>query len=214
MSGLASTGWPARIIHVNEDGWVLINRGSARGVAVGLRLLAVTAGTRELRDLYPEKDALGLMDLGSGSNTDGGRVVFRFRRTFELLEVIHVENACAVAIAARVPAERRPTVYRGAEGELLVWVPLSLDYVYPLASGDDDSEDGSEDGSEEDPTDDENAVPASDDTQAPATADPVGSFNQEDDLWSQSLPLNGLHVGDVVVPAIPASTDQRYDWMK
>jgi hypothetical protein len=45
--------WPADIIHVNEDGWVLINRGRAHGVLPGLRLLVVGSGIRELRDLFP-----------------------------------------------------------------------------------------------------------------------------------------------------------------
>lgn len=195
MSGGASTaagtGWPARIIHVNEDGWVLVNRGSAQGVAPGLRLLVVTQGTRELRDLY--------RDSGGAAS---GPVVLRVRRTFELLEVIQAERDCAIAIAARVPVERRPTVFHGQDGELLVWVPLPADYAYPQSTP--AADDGDED--EEDTPADTGATPdaeASD--RIPASADPEGSVAQEDELWEQSLPLNGLHVGDWVLPALPAT---------
>ncbi len=52
MSQPVGALWPADIIHVNEDGWVLINRGSRHGVAVGLHLLVVGTGVRELRDLF------------------------------------------------------------------------------------------------------------------------------------------------------------------
>src|SRR5262249_51936744 len=99
-----SSGWPADVVHVNEDGWVLINRGRTHGVAPGLRLLVVGSGVRDLRDLY-----------NSASAGDEPPVVLRTRRTFELLEVIHVEERCAVAISERVPAARRPQFYAGPE---------------------------------------------------------------------------------------------------
>ncbi len=46
-SPTASGTWPADVIHVNEDGWVLVNRGSQHGVFVGMRLLVGGAGIRE-----------------------------------------------------------------------------------------------------------------------------------------------------------------------
>lgn len=88
--------WPAQVIHVNEDGWVLINRGTRHGAAPGLRLIVVGAEVRELRDLYAQPA--------------GGAPVLRIRSSFEQLEVIHAEERCAVAIASRVPAERRPQI--------------------------------------------------------------------------------------------------------
>lgn len=88
--------WPAQVIHVNEDGWVLINRGTRHGAAPGLRLIVVGAEVRELRDLYAQPA--------------GGAPALRIRSSFEQLEVIHAEERCAVAIASRVPAERRPQI--------------------------------------------------------------------------------------------------------
>ena len=48
----SSAYWPAQIIHVNEDGWALINRGATHGVSVGTRLLVVGDSMRDLRDLF------------------------------------------------------------------------------------------------------------------------------------------------------------------
>ena len=48
----ATATWPADVIHVNEDGWVLINRGSRHGIVVGQGLLVVGQGVRELRNLF------------------------------------------------------------------------------------------------------------------------------------------------------------------
>ena len=121
MSTPATAGiWPADVIHVNEDGWVLVNRGREHGVAPGLRLLVVGQGIRELRDLF------------AAGTVDEHAPVLRIRRTYELLDVIHVEAACAIAVAARTPVERRPRIYHGPDGELLVWVPLLSTFTWPL----------------------------------------------------------------------------------
>lgn len=201
MSGTASALWPACIIHVNEDGWVLINRGTRHGVAAGLRLLVVASGTRELLDLYRAQDTAPLSALATDEDV-GGPVVLRLRRTFELLEVIYAARDCAVAVAARVPVERRPAVYAGSEGEVMVWVPLAPDYVYPHQSAADGADDDTDD---TEPSDEGDANETPLDTE-PATADPEGSANQQDDLWEQALPLNGVNVGDLVMPALPATS--------
>lgn len=189
----ASATWPARIIHVNEDGWVLINRGVAQGVAPGFRLLVVGTNARELRDLFPSAE---------------GGTALRIRRTYELLEVVYAEEACAVAIAARTPAARRPTCYRGPTGELLVWVPLRPDYTYPPpGGGEDDEDDEPEDAVEADATNDtDDTGDEADDAENGAPVDaPPQEGEQQDETWEEALPLNGLSVGDLVVPAIPAT---------
>ncbi|HEU4782320.1 MAG TPA: hypothetical protein VFS83_03175 [Ktedonobacterales bacterium] len=173
-----SAPWPADVIHVNEDGWVLINRGSRDGVAVGLRLLVVGTGIRDLHDLF-----------APDASSETQRPALRIRRTYELLEVIHAEEHCAVAIATRTPAARRPTVYRGPEGELLVWAPLPEGYTWPPpnSAADDNAA-----------TDDE----SSDDADADA---PPERAPQDDEPWEEALPLNSVSVGDIVLPALPAT---------
>src|SRR5215472_14596247 len=90
--------WPADIIHVNEDGWVLVNRGRTHGVLPGLRLLVVGEGIRALHDLSaPEAQGV----------SEEAIPTLRIRRIYEQLEVIHAEPACAIAIATRTPPERR-----------------------------------------------------------------------------------------------------------
>jgi hypothetical protein len=189
----ARAPWPADIIHVNEDGWVLINRGSRDGVAVGLRLLVVGTGIRDLHDLFAP-------DASSETQSPA----LRIRRTYELLEVIHAEENCAVAIATRTPAARRPTVYRGPEGELLVWVPLPEGYTWPPPNSATDDAQQPESppwvsASDSDAaTDDE----SSDDGDADA---PPERAPQDDEPWEEALPLNSVSVGDIVLPALPAT---------
>src|SRR5258708_38670202 len=89
--------WPADVIHVNEDGWVLLNRGRRHGVSAGLRRLAVGPGIRELRDLYAAEAA-----------GDTPPPALRSRRTCGQLEGSHAEEDCAAAIATRAPQQRRP----------------------------------------------------------------------------------------------------------
>ncbi len=232
--------WPADIIHVNEDGWVLINRGRADAIALGMRLFVVGNGSRELRDLF--------------ATVDGGErpVVLRTRRTYELLEIVHVEEHCAVAVAARAPVARRPQFFHGPGGELLVWIPLPADYTWPspgsmtdlAPDSDADDEnveddngsdanaplDQADDGSREGSGGAESAASA-----APPDAPPEHGY-QEDERWEQALPLNGVSVGDLVIPAVPVATplnptaatstadagagvlgqktwDKSYDWM-
>lgn len=191
--------WPADVIHVNEDGWVLINRGREHGVMPGLRLLVVGQGVRELHDLFGP-DAAG-----------DATPILRIRRTYEQLEVVHAEPRCSIAVAARVPPERRPTIYQGPEGELLVWAPLPPDFTWPRP------------GEEPDATTDEegwrgdvvtaDAPDNREDEQgraesAPEEAEtdtPPEHGEQEDERWEHALPLNGVNVGDVVLPAIPVT---------
>jgi hypothetical protein len=213
-SGAAT--WPADVIHVNEDGWLLINRGAQQGVPVGMRLLVVGAGTRTLRDLFPagaqnaqprgqarEDQAREDEEDEEGEESQEGTapveepVVLRTRRTYELLEVVHVEPACAVAIAARTPAERRPQFYRGPEGDLLVWVPLPAAFTYPQPAAEEEEDDDEEPYDQED-EEAEHEVASGIDT-------PPQRSDQEDERWEQALPLNGVGVGDQVVPAVLVS---------
>jgi hypothetical protein len=205
MDGSPAPQWPADVIHVNEDGWVLINRGRRHGLAPGLRLLVVSPGARELRDLFMAGAAEGVESP----------VVLRTRRTYELLEVVHVEEACAVAVASRAPAARRPEFYTGHAGELLVWVPLPADYTWPPRVADDEVEAPDakvEAGPVVDQADNAEADPATseldDETGAEDSTpdEPPETGNQEDERWEEALPLNGVQVGDIVVPAIPAAT--------
>ena len=200
-TGIAAT-WPADIIHVNEDGWVLINRGSQHGGQPGLRLLVVGQGIRELRDLF----APGSENAAAGSLP----LALRIRRTYEQLEVIYAEATCAIAIATRTPPQRRPTVYSGPDGELLVWVPLPEGWTWPHPGEEEDQPD--DDDQHEEPQDqgdqqdtDGDAEAASDDTSAPVTDEPPEHGEQEDERWEEALPLNGVSVGDIVVPALPAA---------
>ncbi len=194
-AGNAGGAWPATVVHVNEDGWVLLNRGAGHGVAPGTQLLVVGDEPRELYDTAP-----------TAAQTSAGaepHALLRVRRTYELLEVVYAEERCAVAIAARVPRERRPQVYRAPDGDLLVWVPLPPEYTWPRPAASDvtDVGDGTSDEQDldENAEDVENAVDE-EQQEAESLAD-----EQEDERWEQALPLNGIHVGDLVVPALSVS---------
>ena len=188
----ARAPWPADVIHVNEDGWVLINRGSRDGVAVGLRLLVVGTGVRDLHDLFAP-DASSEMQPPA----------LRIRRTYELLEVVHAEENCAVAIATRTPAARRPTVYRGPQGELLVWVPLPEGYTWPPPNSAPDAQQPESPPWASAPDDDATTDDeSSDDGDADA---PPERAPQDDEPWEEALPLNSVSVGDIVLPALPAT---------
>lgn len=201
MSGPTTSGtgrmWPADVIHVNEDGWVLINRGRAHGVTPGLRLLVVGTSIRELRDLFPG---------GEGMARQPQPVALRIRRTYEQLEVVYAEDTSAIAVATRTPPSRRPSFYRGPDGELLVWVPLPEGFTYPQPDAAASPTPAVDDGSGTSPYD------ASDDTEAEGQDDggdgdrtdaPPEQGEQEDERWEQALPLNGVAVGDLVVLAVP-----------
>ena len=196
-SGAASSDstWPASIVHVNEDGWVLVNRGRGQGVTTGLRLLVVGDEPRELRDVTAEEGT--------------APTLLRIRRTYELLEVVYAEEQCAVAIAARVPRERRPQVYRAPGGELLVWVPLPPEYTWPgstaAAATDADDDSAQDAGQDQDQELDDDTEAAADEDE-PEVADAESLADQQDDeRWEQALPLNGIEVGDLVLPALPAA---------
>lgn len=201
----AST-WPATVIHVNEDGWVLINRGSHQGVVRGQRLLVVGEGVRELRDLASENGATG----ASLSVPTSMAPVLTIRRTYEMLEVVYAEGECAVAIATRTPHERRPEVYRGPGGELLVWVPLPEGYTWPPAGGVDDTElmdeaDDEEADEAEEPDASLEDGELTDEASGDALPDtPPERGEQEDERWEEALPLNSVRVGALVVPAVAA----------
>lgn len=184
---LGAATWPADVIHVNEDGWVLINRGSRHGISVGLGVLVVGQGVRELRNLFAGE--------AGGSSQQELPVVLRTRRTYELLEIVHVEDASSIAIATRTPAERRPRFFLGPEGETLVWVPLPADFRQPQDSHDFSTPTG--------------VVPQDSGDEADSgevTDEPPEQEEQEDELWEQALPLNSVNVGDQVVPAVPIPT--------
>ncbi|MGZ3638970.1 MAG: hypothetical protein ACXWQR_20025 [Ktedonobacterales bacterium] len=197
VSGSVTPTWPADIIHVNEDGWVLVNRGRKHGIVLGLRLLVVGQGIRELRDLYPQAD-----------DSASDQPALRIRRTYEQLEVIHVDDRSSIAIATRTPPERRPSVYQGPDGELLVWVPLPEGFTWPRPNAADDHDEDVSDA----PTDDATDITTDDidgDRDAEATGEtmdaPPELGEQDDERWEEALPLNGVNVGDIVLPAIPAA---------
>lgn len=191
----ARAPWPADVIHVNEDGWVLINRGSRDGVAVGLHLLVVGTGIRDLHDLF-----------APDASAENQPPTLRIRRTYELLEVIHAEENCAVAIATRTPAARHPTVYRGPEGELLVWVPLPEGYTWPPPNSATDERQPESppwaSASDDNATTDDESADDGDGEEADA---PPERAPQDDEPWEEALPLNSVSVGDIVLPALPAS---------
>lgn len=200
MADASDTGtlWPAEVIHVNEDGWVLINRGRRHGVVPGLRLLVVGTGIREIRDV-----------MVAGHDKP---LALRIRRTYEELDVLYVEETCAIAMATRAPHERRPKFYRGPDGELLVWVPLPEGWTYPHPGSSDEApaDDAAEDTSQTDiqdyqdsQSDEDEDTDDSSENETPDVPPEVGE--QDDERWEQALPLNGVTVGDLVVPAIPAT---------
>lgn len=194
-AGAARGTWPADVIHVNEDGWVLVNRGRSHGVFPGLRLLVVGTGIRVLHDLFA-----GGSDSSSAAASEPP-VVLRTRRTYEQLEVVYAEDTCAVAIATRTLPERRPTFYRGPDGELLVWVPLPEGFTYPQPG--EDADDTSDYGASD--SLDASSGATSDTVSADGEASdiPPEHSEQDDERWEEALPLNGVAVGDLVVPAIP-----------
>jgi hypothetical protein len=205
MGEEAATAWPADVIHVNEDGWVLINRGRWHGVTPGLRLLVVGADIRELRDLFAPR----------ATDDEPLPVALRIRRTYELLEVIHAEDGAAIAVAARTPPERRPQIYGGPAGEVLVWVPLSAGFTWPriAASGADAAPPDA--APPDDVLGEVNTTVAGDAAQTenaemlvpktPTGDTPPEVGEQDDERWEEALPLNGVSVGDLVLPATPAA---------
>src|SRR5262249_29658931 len=128
---------------------------------------------------------------------------------------IHAEPACAIAIATRTPPERRPSVYRGPEGELLVWVPLPAGFTWPrLGEQDTAAQDAYADDIATDPEEPAAAADHADEETSEGEEEetvidtPPEHAEQEDERWEEALPLNGVTVGDRVVPALPAATGE------
>jgi hypothetical protein len=195
-----------QVIHVNEDGWVVINRGAEHGVSDGLRFAVLgERNPRQIRDLFPS---------GEDAEKTASPVVLRADTAYELLRVILVERQCCVAISDRVPPERTPQPFAGPQGELLLYTPPPAGWRYDALDLDEASADAPADEATEaedadnDPAEDdaENAAPeqsepAADETSAEeADADLAG---QQERLWDGALPLNAVQVGDEVVMALP-----------
>ncbi len=225
-----------QVIHVNEDGWVVINRGTQDGVAEGQKFVVLSERTpRQIHDLFPAR------------STDGraSPVVLQVSTAYELLRVILVESACCVAISDRVPPERTPQPFLGPQGELLLYTPPPPDWRYDALDLDEaePADHANEDEQAERAPDTDNAGPTNPaNSNAPKTAT-IDPATQQDRLWDGALPLNALQVGDEVVlahPYIPGtrtstgtstsgslttgyplssegntpSTPQPYDWFK
>ena len=189
-----------QVIHVNEDGWVVINRGMQDGVVEGQKFVVLgERNPRHIHNLYPH----------TGENNRAAQpAVLRVDTAYELLRVILVERECCVAISDRVPQERTPLPFLGPQGELLLYTPPPSDWSYDAldlnetqgdASAEDDEDEGQENVVEADGdgTPDENEGA---DTSEDTAIDPD---TQQDRLWDGALPLNALQVGDEVVLAQP-----------
>jgi hypothetical protein len=194
-----------QVIHVNEDGWVVINRGAQDGVSEGFRFAVLgERSPRQIRNLFPASEAA---DAAAARP-----VVLRADTAYELLRVILVERECCVAVSDRVPPERTPQAFLGPQGELLVYTPPPAEWRYDAL----DLE-GSEDASA-----DEGAEASEEDEEAPAEAAAEGADaageqgatedegsaadltgRQQERLWDGALPLNAVQVGDQVVMATP-----------
>jgi len=197
-----------QVIHVNEDGWVVINRGAQDGVSDGMRFAVLgERNARQIRNLFPS---------GEPADKTAHPVVLRADTAYELLRVILVERACCVAISDRVPPERTPQPFLGPQGELLLYTPPSADWRYdaldleessadaPTDEAADAENEGAEDRAAEDSADEADgpAEPAlgEGDAEAESTAEVAG--RQQERLWDGALPLNAVQVGDVVVLAL------------
>ncbi len=231
-----------RVIHVNEDGWVVINRGAQDGVSEGLRFAVLgERNPRQIRDLFPAPEA---------ADRPARAVVLRADTAYELLRVILVERACCVAIADRVPPERTPQPFRGPQGELLLYTPPPADWRYDALDLEEEREDAADEAAEADeenagdaaedaPADESEEADASAEEEAPAAEESAAdaATRQQERLWDGALPLNAVQVGDEVVMALPyrpgaweapaapveagvpaAADDQAqpssYDWLK
>jgi hypothetical protein len=199
-----------QVIHVNEDGWVVINRGAQDGVSNGLRFAVLgERQARQIRNLFPS---------GAASGTSARPVVLRADTAYELLRVILVERQCCVAISDRVPPERTPQPFLGPQGELLIYTPPPTDWRYDALDLEEASDDTAtaeaaeaRDAGEETPAEDDSASEASEQS-ATAAEDALAdeeesaaalAAQQQERLWDGALPLNAVQVGDEVVMAQP-----------
>lgn len=185
-----------QVIHVNEDGWVVINRGAQDGVSEGQRFAVLgERNPRQIRDLFSAAGADDQPDLPVVLHTD---------TAYELLRVILVERRCCVAISDRVPAERTPQPFLGPQGELLIYTPPPPDWRYDAL----DLEEAPEEPADESSQPDEAPTDAAEGREAgtPASDEPAAddlAAEQQERLWDGALPLNALQVGDEVVLAQP-----------
>jgi len=192
-----------QVIHVNEDGWVVINRGAQDGVSEGQRFAVLgERNPRQIRDLFPSVKA---------AEQRVGQVVLRADTAYELLRVILVERQCCVAISDRVPPERAPQPFLGPQGELLVYTPPPTDWRYDALDLEEASEDSAADAAEQ-PADASETAPSDDlpgEPERASDAEDEGeravdlAARQQERLWDGALPLNALQVGDEVVMALP-----------
>ena len=189
-----------QVIHVNEDGWVVINRGMQDSIVEGQKFVVLgERNPRQIHDLYPE----------SAENSRAPHpAVLRVDTAYELLRVILVERACCIAISDRVPQERTPLPFLGPQGELLLYTPPppdwrfdALDLQETQAEPDTDDEDEGE-AAEDLAEDVDNAADESEGAEAAEDAQ-MDPNTQQDRLWDGALPLNALQVGDEVVLAQP-----------
>jgi hypothetical protein len=180
-----------QVIHVNEDGWVVINRGVQDGVVEGQKFVVLGEhNPRQIHNLYPE-----------GAPQPA---VLRVDTAYELLRVILVERECCIAISDRVPQERTPQPFLGPQGELLLYTPPPSDWRYDALDLQDtqpDTEDEDEGEADEDQAEDD-AADESERAEAAEDAE-IDPNTQQDRLWDGALPLNALQVGDEVVLAQP-----------
>jgi hypothetical protein len=183
-----------RIIHVNEDGWVVINRGAQDGVSEGQRFAVLgERNPRQIRDLFTAAGAGDQPDLPVVLHTD---------TAYELLRVILVERRCCVAISDRVPPERTPQAFLGPQGELLVYTPPPPDWRYDALDLEEAANNTDEATDKFDETDDEDGEAEEVEAEEAPVADDL-AMKQQERLWDGSLPLNALQVGDEVVQAQP-----------
>lgn len=198
-----------KVIHVNEDGWVVINLGTRDGVQEGQRFAVL--GERHPRQIHDP--------FAPETPKPSSQPVLRVDTAYELLRVILVERQCCIAISARVPPERTPQPFLGPQGELLLYTPAPADWRYDAFELEEASE---EDEAEVRDTNDEQAeesgaLSADEGDQAEDAADAIEDAEevledsaetmarQQERLWDGSLPLNAVQVGDEVILAQPYS---------
>jgi hypothetical protein len=198
-----------QVIHVNEDGWVVINRGMQDGVVEGQKFVVLgERNPRQIHNLYPE---------GAENSRAPQPAVLRVDTAYELLRVILVERECCVAISDRVPQERTPQPFLGPQGELLLYTPPPSDWRFDaLDLQESQAEPDTED--EDEGEADEDQAEAGDDAagereRAEASEDAeIDPNTQQDRLWDGALPLNALQVGDEVVlaqPYVPGAVERE-----
>lgn len=226
-----------QVIHVNEDGWVVINRGAQDGVSDGQRFAVLgERNPRQIRDPFPTRE---------GADAPDRPVVLRADTAYEVLRVILVERQCCVAISDRVPPERTPQPFLGPQGELLLYTPPPADWRYDaleLEEGKDSPADEADAASDDNQAEDDAASESEPEGETRGASTPVDEESaadlaerQQERLWDGALPLNAVQVGDEVVMALPyrpgawegpeasasspapadaAATPSSYDWLK